>query len=464
MLPWAFFEVGCACEVTLALKLVSLARNRLNFGRYTASFGITESRYRQYLMIRYTKSTVLLTFLLFLFVIKTELVPVQASGFCDTVTQIPETECLALLSLYNSTNGDSWYYNGNWFVTNTPCNNWYAVDCGNGHITELRLDYNGVSGTLPVELGDLVHLKNLTLGGNQISGILPPELGNLSQLEYLRLGANKLNGGIPSELGQLTNLLWLDLSQNELTGNIPSELGDLSNLEILTLENNELSGSLPLELSNLVNLKYLYFRNNQLTGILPESFINFTQLEVFFFENTKLCESATVAFQSWLSNINLVKSTGAICTQGLITLSETTFTSDLDNTTYTFVANTFTNTTVITHAILSKHTPPTYPKISIGHIYEVTAIYSGSQTLAQPDKAYTLTIQYSEEEKGAAIENSLSLYFWDGDSWEEESSSVLDIENKVITATPTHFSIWAVLGETKRLYLPLIFKGYFKKQ
>ena len=27
----AFFEVGCACEGTLALKLVSLARNRLNF-------------------------------------------------------------------------------------------------------------------------------------------------------------------------------------------------------------------------------------------------------------------------------------------------------------------------------------------------------------------------------------------------------------------------------------------------
>jgi hypothetical protein len=27
-----FFEVGCACGVAFALKLVSLARNRLNFG------------------------------------------------------------------------------------------------------------------------------------------------------------------------------------------------------------------------------------------------------------------------------------------------------------------------------------------------------------------------------------------------------------------------------------------------
>ncbi len=28
-----FFEIGCACGVTLALKAIFLARNRVNFGR-----------------------------------------------------------------------------------------------------------------------------------------------------------------------------------------------------------------------------------------------------------------------------------------------------------------------------------------------------------------------------------------------------------------------------------------------
>ena len=41
----------------------------------------------------------------------------------------------------------------------------------------------------------------------------------------LRLGGDGLTGSIPSELGQLTNLQWLILVNNELSGSIPSELG-----------------------------------------------------------------------------------------------------------------------------------------------------------------------------------------------------------------------------------------------
>ena len=41
----------------------------------------------------------------------------------------------------------------------------------------------------------------------------------------LLLGGDGLTGSIPSELGQLTNLQWLTLVNDELSGSIPSELG-----------------------------------------------------------------------------------------------------------------------------------------------------------------------------------------------------------------------------------------------
>ncbi|MEN8221295.1 MAG: hypothetical protein ABFS56_34085 [Pseudomonadota bacterium] len=47
---------------------------------------------------------------------------VNASGLdCGQVTEIPSTECEALVVLYNSTNGDNWRNNGGWLGTNMPC-------------------------------------------------------------------------------------------------------------------------------------------------------------------------------------------------------------------------------------------------------------------------------------------------------------------------------------------------------
>ena len=50
---------------------------------------------------------------------------------CATQTQIPTTECDALVALYNSTNGAGWTNNTGWLQTDTPCS-WYGVTCANG--------------------------------------------------------------------------------------------------------------------------------------------------------------------------------------------------------------------------------------------------------------------------------------------------------------------------------------------
>jgi hypothetical protein len=126
-------------------------------------------------------------------------------------------------------------------------------------LTELKLESNQLSGSIPTQLGNLTQLKKLQLDNNQLSGSIPSELGNLTQLTDLNLRTNQLTGNIPAQLGNLTKLTVLGLGGNQLTGNIPVQLGNLAQLQSLTLHDNQLSGEFPASITNLVNLTELYF-------------------------------------------------------------------------------------------------------------------------------------------------------------------------------------------------------------
>ena len=95
---------------------------------------------------------------------------------CNNVTEIPAAECGALVALYTSTDGDEWVNRIGWLANNTPCS-WYGVTCSTGHVSSLNLQNNGLSGSLPLLLGDLPGIISLKLGYNQLSGSLPPALG-----------------------------------------------------------------------------------------------------------------------------------------------------------------------------------------------------------------------------------------------------------------------------------------------
>lgn len=45
----------------------------------------------------------------------------QADTDCTQVTEIPQTECEALIDLYRGADGCK-YYNSGWSMTNSPCN------------------------------------------------------------------------------------------------------------------------------------------------------------------------------------------------------------------------------------------------------------------------------------------------------------------------------------------------------
>ncbi|KAL4271693.1 hypothetical protein GQ457_13G004510 [Hibiscus cannabinus] len=167
----------------------------------------------------------------------------------------------------------------------------------------IELDYNKLTGTIPVSIGGLEELQSLFLQNNRLEGSIPSELCHLTSLAYLDLTSNKLSGtisaclgnlvslrnlflgsnmfssSIPSTLTRLNDLLILDLSLNSLTGHLPIDIGNWKVLTSMNLSNNQFSGDIPTGVADLNNLRQLSLSNNRLTGSIPESFGDMLSLE-----------------------------------------------------------------------------------------------------------------------------------------------------------------------------------------
>ncbi|XP_041007051.1 receptor-like protein kinase 5 [Juglans microcarpa x Juglans regia] len=110
----------------------------------------------------------------------------------------------------------------------------------------LKASNNHFNGTIP---RDLSSLTNLWLDRNQLSGSLPSDVNSWKSLNTLNLSRNAISGQIPEELGSLPCLTELDLSENQLSGLIPPKLG-LLKLTSLNLSSNHLTRSIPSEFEN----------------------------------------------------------------------------------------------------------------------------------------------------------------------------------------------------------------------
>ena len=220
-----------------------------------------------------------------------------------TVTVTQDTDREVLIAFYNSLGGPKWARKFNW-LSEEPIDRWGGVSTDpGGRVIKLELGHNGLSGSIPAEIGELSNLRFLDLGWNrQIVGNIPSEIGDLVNLRYLDLSVNKLSGEIPPEvgqlksletlllyhnhlsgavipeIGQLKSLVSLDLATNQLTGEIPPELGQISTLGVLKLGDNQLTGEIPSEIGKLRSLKELGLSHNRLSGGIPPEFRDLSSL------------------------------------------------------------------------------------------------------------------------------------------------------------------------------------------
>ena len=111
----------------------------------------------------------------------------------NSTNAISLIERTALKTLYTSTYGDKWSTNSGWkdqpqdvdgfAMTGTECS-WYGVICNetDTHVVGIDLAGNGLSGSLPAQIGNLVNLEKIMIQNNTIEGPVPPEITSLTHL------------------------------------------------------------------------------------------------------------------------------------------------------------------------------------------------------------------------------------------------------------------------------------------
>jgi hypothetical protein len=86
---------------------------------------------------------------------------------------VPQAECAALLTFYESIGGRGWKDGRRWLQINNVCN-WHSVVCNNGHLTAISLNSNKLAGHLPAALAEPPELHRLRLYFNYLEGAIPP--------------------------------------------------------------------------------------------------------------------------------------------------------------------------------------------------------------------------------------------------------------------------------------------------
>jgi hypothetical protein len=133
--------------------------------------------------------------------------------------------------------------------------------------------------------------------------------------------------------------------------------------------------------------------------------------------------------------------------------------SAVDKTAYTFPAGSLGASTDLTHT-------PRYPGnlpaagrlVGIGHAFELTALAAGTGQPVTPAHPYTIKVTYTPAERGVAIEGTLALYAWNNGAWIRLPGSTVNTSAHTVTATTTRTGLFAVFGETRSVFVPLVLR------
>ena len=193
------------------------------------------------------------------------------SNYCRS--QVFEQDSLALVALYNSTNGNNWVKSNNWLEEYSMVEYWEGIVVENKRVVGINLGFNNLAGNLPDEIGNLDSLSVLDLSGASILN-LPYTIGNLATLDTLDLSYSTIDS-LPDAIGNLHDLKLFDFSFTPVRY-LPETFVNLTKLEYLYGEDANLQ-SLPESIGNLLSLKILQLALNEISN-LPHSIGNCAQL------------------------------------------------------------------------------------------------------------------------------------------------------------------------------------------
>ncbi len=193
---------------------------------------------------------------------------------------VNEADSLALITLYNATDGPNWTDSENW--TTGEVSTWKGITVNGDRVTEINLSWNQLDGALPDELANLTSLTSLSMSGGNLGQDftlpVPDFLFELPELTNLSLSSSKFGGTLPVSIGSAPKLKVITLSNNEIGGDIPVEIAASTTITQLWLTVNKLTGSPPQELQNMTQLLSLFLASNQLSGEFPAWVSTMTQL------------------------------------------------------------------------------------------------------------------------------------------------------------------------------------------
>jgi hypothetical protein len=196
--------------------------------------------------------------------------------------QVSLQDSLALVSLYDATDGPNWKNNSNWLLG--PVSTWYGVTLQGDRVYVLNLYDNGLNGYIPADIGQLTDIVEIDLRKSTFTGAIPNVFSDMSKLYQLSLSDCGLTGVIPSSLGSCPQFARLNISNNQLTGNIPASLASCTQMIHLLARQNNLTGPFPEVIRSWQGLERLDLAENSFSGPIPTWIAELDQLYWLFLE------------------------------------------------------------------------------------------------------------------------------------------------------------------------------------
>jgi uncharacterized repeat protein (TIGR01451 family) len=228
-------------------------------------------------------------------------------------------DCMALVSLYDSTAGAGWTNKQNWrFIGDatprTACD-WTGVVCNAGRAVEINFPVaNNLIGTLPPLTG-MTALSGLHFRQqNGLTWQLPSTWAtNLPAIRKIYIATLNpsltmwINGTLPTSWWSMSGLRNLTIARTNLTGTLPDVWSGMRSLESLSFTfNTGVSWPLPSSWSTMTWLKEVYLNGNNLSWPLPSSWSSMTWMLYFYAPTNNLSWPLPSSWSSMTSLLQLL--------------------------------------------------------------------------------------------------------------------------------------------------------------